>query len=154
MNKNLKIILIVIALVVLFGVIIIWSIPKKNVDYVVIKDGYSSYKSKIISTYAEYMEFVNYIDSQNKSYGKVYNFNSNKYNEKYFNNKSLAIINIITGSGMNELNNIDISVVGNLLICKVDINYASGIGIGTTDIRGKLLLIEIDKSVTDFKIEG
>lgn len=150
MSKNLKIILIVIVLVVLVG-IAIWFISKNDVDYIIIKDGYSSYKSKIISNYQEYIEFVDYIDSQNKAYGNEYNFNSNKYNERYFDNKSLAIINIITGSGMDKLNNIDISITGNLLVCKADINYATGIV--TDDINGKLLLIEIDKSVTEFKIE-
>ena len=125
--------------------------PKRNVDYVIIKDGYSDYKSKIISNYQEYMEFVDYIDSQNKAYENRYDFNSNQYNEGYFDNKSLAIINIVIGSSMNKLNNIDISIMGNLLVCKLDINYAKGPG--ATDINGKLLLIEIDKSVTKFKIE-
>jgi len=150
MSKNLKIILIIIILVVL-AVVIIWFIPKNDVGYVVIKDGYSSYESQIISNYQEYIEFVDYIDSQNKAYGKVYDFNSNKYNKGYFDNKSLAIINIVTGSGMNKLNSIDISIMGNLLVCKADINYATGVV--TADINGKLLLIEIDKSVTEFKIE-
>ena len=150
MSKNLKIILIIIVLVVLSGVII-WFMPKKDVDYVIIEDGYSDYKSKIISNYQEYMEFVDYIDSQNKAYGKLYYFDSNKYNDGYFDNKSLAIINIVTGSGMNKLNNIDISIMGNVLVCKPDINYAKGLS--TADINGKLLLIEIDKSVTEFKIE-
>lgn len=52
---------------------------------------------------------------------------------------------------MNKLKNIDISIIGNLLVCKVDINYAEGLT--TADVNGKLLLIEVDKSVTDFKIE-
>ena len=150
MNKKLKIILIITVLVVLVGVII-WFVPKKDIDYVVIKDGYSSYESKIISNYTEYIEFVNYTDLENKTYGKVYDFDSNKYDEKYFDNKSLAIINIITGSSMNKLNNIAISVKGNSLVCKADIKYAKGTV--TDDINGKLLLIEIDKSVTDFKIK-
>lgn len=149
MNKKQKI-LIITVLVVLLGAII-WFIYKKDSDYVVIRDGPSSYESKIISNYTEYIEFIDYMNSQNKIYGKVYNFNSNKYNERYFDNKSLAIININTGSGMNKLKNIDISIIGNLLVCKVDINYAEGII--TTDDNGKLLLIEVDKSVTDFKIE-
>lgn len=151
MSKKVKVTLIIIAFVILIGVVICF-IPKNDDGYVIIKNGYSSYESRIISNYQEYIEFVDYIDSQNKAYGEVYNFNSNKYNEEYFDNKSLAIINIVTGSGMNKLNNIEISIIGNLLICKADINYATG-GSVTADINGKLLLIEIDKSVTEFKIE-
>lgn len=52
---------------------------------------------------------------------------------------------------MNKLKNIDISVIGNLLICDVDIKYANGIV--STDINGKLLLVEINKSVTKLKIK-
>ena len=148
MNKKMKKILIIVVLIVSVG-FGIWLVPKKDSNYIVIKNGYSSYKSKIISDYTEYIEFVDYIESENKNYGEKYKFDSNKYNEKYFDNKSLAIINIITGSSGNELKNIDISVTGNLLVCKVDIDY---VGI-SDDITGKLLLIEVDKSVTDFKIE-
>lgn len=112
MSKNLKLIVIILLIVILTGVIK-WLITKKNLEYSIIKDGYSSYKSKIISNYQEYIEFVDYIDSQNKAYGKVFKFNSNKYNEQYFKTKSIAIINIITGSGMNKLKSIDFSISNN-----------------------------------------
>ena len=149
-NRNLKITLVVIALLVI-TIVAIWFIPQKNIDYVIIENGYSSYDSKIISNYQEYLEFIDYIDSQYKSYGKNNKFDFNKYNKEYFDNKSLAIINIVTGSSMNKLKNIDISVIGNLLICDVDIKYANGIV--STDINGKLLLVEINKSVTKLKIK-
>lgn len=144
-----KILLVIILLVVLVGAIIL-IIPKNNIKYIVIKDGYSDYESKIISNYQEYIEFVNYINLQNKNYGKVYNFNSEKYDEKYFDNKSLAIINIIIGNSSNSLKNIDISVIDNILVCKANIESGNGI---TDNINGKLILVEIDKSVTEFKIE-
>ena len=152
MNK--KVLVIIVALVVIVIAIIIEVFFKaknessNDVDYEIIKDGYSSYESKIISNYQEYMEFVDYIDLPKN----MNDFYSNKYNKKYFNNKSLAIINIVTGSSMNRLNNIDISITGNLLVCKVDIDHSTGIA--TADITGKVLLIEIDKSVTKFKIEN
>ncbi len=144
-----KILLVIILLVVLVGAIIL-IIPKNNIKYIVIKDGYSDYESKIISNYQEYIEFVNYINLQNKNYGKVYNFNSEKYDEEYFDNKSLAIINIIIGNSSNSLKNIDISVIDNILVCKANIESGNGI---TDNINGKLILVEIDKSVTEFKIE-
>ena len=144
-----KILLVIILLVVLVGAIIL-IIPKNNIKYIVIKDGYSDYESKIISNYQEYIEFVNYINLQNKNYGKVYNFNSEKYDEEYFDNKSLAIINIIIENSSNSLKNIDISVIDNILVCKANIESGNGI---TDNINGKLILVEIDKSVTEFKIE-
>ena len=149
MSKRKKIIIATIVFIVLL-IGAIWLIPKSSNGYTIIKNGYSSYKSKIISNYQEYQEFADYIDRQNVAYGKVYNFNSNKYNKNYFNNKSLAIINIVTGNGSNILKNIDISIVDNTLVCKPKVDYGDGI---TADINGKLILIEIDKSVTNFKIE-
>lgn len=141
--------MVIILLVVLVGAIIL-IIPKNNIKYIVIKDRYSDYESKIISNYQEYIEFVNYINLQNKNYGKVYNFNSEKYDEEYFDNKSLAIINIIIGNSSNSLKNIDISVIDNILVCKANIESGNEI---TDNINGKLILVEIDKSVTEFKIE-
>lgn len=149
MSKKVKIILVIIVFIILL--IGICFIPKSNNSYTIIKNGYSTYESKVISNYQEYQEFANYIDKANVAYGKVYTFNSNKYNENYFNNKSLAIINIVTGSSSNKLKNIDISIIGNTLVCKPNIDYVYGIT--TDDINGKLILIEIDKSVTNFKIE-
>lgn len=150
MSKKLKIALSIIILIVLLG-IVMFLVRRIDTDYIIIKNGYSSYESKIISNYQEYQEFVNYIDKENEAYGKVYNFNSNKYNENYFNNNSLAIINIVTGNGSNKLKNIDISIAGDTLVCKANIEY--GDGITTDDINGKLILVEIDKSVIDFRIE-
>lgn len=149
MSKKVKIILLIIILFVLLGVVIFF-VKRTDTDYTIIKNSYSSYESKIISNYQEYQEFANYIDKENEAYGKVYNFNSNKYNENYFNNNSLAILNIITGNSSNKLKNIDISIIDNTLVCKANIEYGDGI---TNDINGKLILVEIDKSVIDFRIE-
>ena len=149
MSKKVKIILLIIILFVLLGVVIFF-VKRTDTDYTIIKNSYSSYESKIISNYQEYQEFANYIDKENEAYGKVYNFNSNKYNENYFNNNSLAILNIITGNSSNKLKNIDISIIDNTLVCKANIEYGDGI---TNDINGKLILAEIDKSVIDFRIE-
>ena len=44
----------------------------------------------------------------------------------------------------NKLKNIDISIIGDTLVCKANIDYGNGI---TDDINGKLILVEIDKSV-------
>ena len=107
MNKKIAIILAIIITIIL-GMIILLVTNKSahELRYKIIKNEYDSYNSKIISNYQEYLDFVDYIDSKNKAYGKVYDFDSNKYNEKYFNTKSLAILNIVTGTGMNKLNSI------------------------------------------------
>lgn len=143
MSKKVKIVLSIIILIVLLGVVIFF-VRRTDSDYTIIENGYSNYESKIISNYQEYQEFANYIDKENEAYGKIYNFNSNKYDENYFNNKSLAILNIIIGNGSNKLKNIDISIIGDTLVCKANIDYGNGI---TDDINGKLILVEIDKSV-------
>lgn len=59
-------------------------------------------------------------------------------------------MNIVTGNSSNKLKNIDISITGDTLVCKANIEYSDGI---TDDINGKLILFEIDKSVIDFRIE-
>lgn len=123
----------------------------ENVEYEVISDGYSDYESKIISDYQQYLELVKYIDSYNNAYGNVFNFDSNKYNEQYFDTKSLAILSIATGTSMNKLKSIDISIRGNTLICNADIDYTES-DIITMDMCGKVLLVEFDKSVTRFEI--
>ena len=152
MNKKIAIILAIIITIIL-GMVILLVTNKSThgLRYKIIKNGYDSYNSKIISNYQEYLDFVDYIDSENKAYGKVYDFNSNKYNEKYFNTKSLAILNIVTGTGMNKLNSIDMSVSGDTLICNANIDYTKS-QIVTSDIHGKVILVEIDKSIKNFKI--
>lgn len=150
MSKNYKIIVIILIAAVVAGIgmlVIPKNTTKKNIEYTVIRDGYSEYKSKILSSYKDYMEFVEYINNDNQTY----NHDSNKYDEKYFEDKSLAIINIFVGCSMDKLRNLDISIKGNLLICKYDIEYAKGIS--PDDLYGKVLLIEIDKSVTEFETE-
>ena len=157
MNKKAKIILISIGIIIiillLLGIYVyILEINSNNLKYEIIKDGYCDYKSKIISTYQEYLELVDYFTTKNSHYGTIYNFDSNKYNKYFFEKNSLAIINIVTGSSMNELRNLDLSIQNNILVCDVDIGYANTQFV-TADITGKLLLVEIDKSVTNLKIQ-
>ena len=149
MNKKKAISLAIIITIVLVLLVIYKSVH--GLRYIIIKNGYDSYESKIIANYQEYLEFVDYVGFDNKAYGKVYKFNPNKYNEKYFNKKSLAILNIVTGTGMNKLKSINISVSGDTLICNAYIDYTKS-QIVTDDINGKLILVEIDKSIKNFII--
>ena len=158
MNKKKYLILGIILALVLGGVILLLTIKNNNgvitndsLSYTIIKNGYDSYESKIITNYQDYLDFVDYIDSYNESYGKVYDFDSKKYDKEYFNKKSIAILNIITGTGMNKLKSIDLSVNGNTLSCNANIDYTSS-QVVTTDINGKVILVEIDKSIKKFEI--
>ena len=149
MNKKKAISLAIIITIVLVLLVIYNSVH--GLRYIIIKNGYDSYESKIIANYQEYLEFVDYVNFENNAYGKAYKFNPNKYNEKYFNTKSLAILNIVTGTGMNKLKSINISVSGDTLICNANIDYTKS-QIVTDDINGKLILVEIDKSIKNFII--
>ncbi len=158
MNKKTYLILGIIVTLVLGGVILLLTIKNNNgviandsLSYTIIENGYDSYESKIISNYQDYLDFVDYIDSYNKSYGKGYDLDSKKYDKEYFNKKSIAILNIITGTGMNKLKSIDLSVNGNTLICNANIDYTSSKFV-TDDIDGKVILVEIDKSIKKLKI--
>ena len=148
MNKKIVLFLTISLIVILIVVI---SISTHKLRYQVIKNGYDSYQSRIISNYQEYWDFIKHIDSENRAYGTVFSFNPNSYNEQYFNKKSLAILNIVTGSGMNKLNSIDIFVSGDTLVCNANIDYSTG-SMLTADMNGKVILFEINKSIKNFKI--
>lgn len=150
MKKRLKITLLIIGILIL-TIVILFMTLKNNTGYKIITNSYTNYESKIISDYQEYLSFVDFVDSENKNYGKKYKFNPNKYNEEYFITKSLAIINVVTGTGMNKIKNINISFKDTKLICGVEMNFTTS-QITTNDIKGKLILVEIDKSITEFEI--
>lgn len=146
MKKKTKIILIIAILAILIGTII-WLIPKKNINYVIIYDGYVDYESQIISNYQDFIEFINYMGLRGHiRETDIENLNINKYNKQYFKNKSLAIVNIYTGSSMDKFERAEISIIGNILFCKSCINYTNEMLV-TTDINSKLLLVETNKLV-------
>ena len=146
--------IIVICTAILVGIIFnrqpnVNIISNGDVSYYMIHDGYDEIDSKIISSYEEYKEFEKYMDEENKKYSG--NYNAKKYNRKYFDTKSLAVINIVTGTGMNRYNGVEFYTEANKLICNADIKYTKS-SIVTADINGKVFLVEIDKNITDFII--
>jgi hypothetical protein len=52
---------------------------------------------------------------------------------------------------MYKLNSIDIFVSGEKLVCNANIDYAKS-SIVTADMNGKVILVEINKSIKNFKI--
>lgn len=110
-------------------------------DYEIICTQKNNCNSEIISNYQEYKNFINYI----KRFGDMYELDYNKYSEEYFLTKSLAILNI---KKFKEHDGILISIDGNTLIYKIKGNISIKSKEGP-----KVILVEIDKSITNFKIQ-
>lgn len=120
----------------------------KETEYNVIYDGYiSNFESEIIKNVDEYNNLKNNLSLNDEVKASL---DSKKYDDTYFNDKSLAIIYITTGSSANEFLGLDLEKNDTILTVKPNIEYARGIT--TTDITGKLILIEIDKSIEKIEI--
>lgn len=133
-------------IIVIIGLVCFISISNKN--YKIIDSGYiSDFYNMIISSINDYNEFMNDSNEGNKKYKQK--ISSNKYNEKYFEDKSLALVFIYTGNSSNTFNGVDISTDDNILIVRPNIDYGNGI---TDDVTGKLILVEIDKNITQIVV--
>ena len=120
-----------------------------NKGYKIIDSGYiSDLDNIIISSIDDYNEFMRDSNEWNKEYKQK--ISSNKYNEKYFEDKSLALVFISTGNSSNTFKGVDISTDNNILIIKPNIDYGNGV---MDNITGKLILVEIDKSITQVEVE-
>ena len=139
--------------IIMFAIIIIsclsYLLYTANKGYKVIYDDYvSDFDSIILSNIDEYNEFMSDSNGWNNKYKQK--ISSIKYNENYFKNKSLALISIITGSHMNKFIGVDISTDNNTLIVKPNIETNDTI---TMKITGKLILVEIDKNITNIEVQ-
>ena len=146
-SKNYK------AIIILFGIIMIiglsYFLYTANKGYKIIDSGYiSDLDNIIISSIDDYNEFMRDSNEWNKEYKQK--ISSNKYNEKYFEDKSLALVFISTGNSSNTFKGVDISTDNNILIIKPNIDYGNGV---MDNITGKLILVEIDKSITQVEVE-
>ena len=146
-SKNYK------AIIILFGIIMIiglsYFLYTANKEYKIIDSGYiSDLDNIIISSIDDYNEFMRDSNEWNKEYKQK--ISSNKYNEKYFEDKSLALVFISTGNSSNTFKGVDISTDNNILIIKPNIDYGNGV---MDNITGKLILVEIDKSITQIEVE-
>ena len=110
-------------------------------------------KSLIIDNYSD---FTVYLDkNNNKVYDGDGNVEStsvdiikNSYTEDYFNNNNLAIYYIKTNSGSIRIGNVTTNIVDNELILNYDLISPE---IGTMDMNGFMIIIEIDKTITACK---
>ena len=145
--KNYKAIIIMFAIIVAIG--LVYFVYTANKNYKIIDSGYiSDFDNMIISNINDYNKFMADSSEWDKKYKQKISYN--KYNQKYFENKSLALISIVTGSSSNTFIGVDISTDDNILILKPNIEY-KGI---TADITGKLILVEIDKNITQIEVIG
>ena len=145
--KNYKTIIIMVAIIITIG--LVYFVYTSNKNYKIIDSGYiSDFDNMIISNINDYNRFMADSNEWNKEYKQK--ISSNKYNEKYFENKSLALIFIVTGSSSNTFIGVDISTDDNILVLKPNIDYKKGTV--TDDITGKLILVEIEKNITQIEV--
>lgn len=130
-----------IIVLILAIIVIINLMSNKNINYKIIDKIYiSNFDSSIVTNIDEYNNFVkNYIGNDKEKF-------LDKYTENYFKNKSLVLKFIITGNGSTRLANVDLSTIGNSLII--------GYGIydphtPQDDITGALLIVEVNKNITN-----
>ncbi len=147
MELKQKAIIIMFAIIVTIG--LVYFVYTSNKNYKIIDSGYiSDFDNMIVSNINDYNKFMADSSEWNKEYKQK--ISSNKYNEKYFENKSLALIFIVTGSSSNTFIGVDISTDDNILVLKPNIDYKKGTV--TDDITGKLILVEIDKNITQIEV--
>ena len=124
------------------------KIDGKKINYEIIYHGYTDEETQIISTYKDFKNFINNIYSN-----ILKETNLNKYTDEYFNTKSIAIINISTGSSDNNIDNITLAVKNNQLTCYYDIKYPKSRISSNNMMSGLLLLSEIDKSIQNIEMK-
>ena len=147
-TKNYKAIIIIFAIIIISCLSYLLYISSKG--YTVIYNSYiSDFDNIIISNMNEYNEFMSNYNEWNKEYKKK--MFSIKYNENYFKNKSLALIYISTGSNTNKFIGVDLLTNNNTLLVKPNIEYIDHPI--TMVLTGKLILVEIDKSVTNIEVQ-
>ena len=145
--KNYKVLIILLIVIVIIGLVYFIYLSTKN--YKIIDSRYiSDFDNMIISNINDYNQFMSDSNEWNKEYKQK--ISSNKYNERYFEDKSLALVFIPTGNSSNTFNGVDIATDDNILIIRPNIDYGNGV---TDDINGKLILVEIDKNITKIDIQ-
>ncbi len=129
---------------------------KKYDKYYIIHSGYLhniNEKEKlatIISSKSDLNEFILKYDEKgwdlegNEIDGQISN-ELQKYDEKYFETKSLALYYVGLTSGSETLSIYEPEIKGDTVIVKYEINVPN---IGTCDMSGELIVVEIDKSIT------
>ena len=119
---------------------------QKDLNYKIIHSGYIDLDETIISNIEEYNEFMEDADEWNKGYKKK--ISSDKYDEKFFADKSLALKFIVTGNGSTKLVSVDLTIDNNTLIVNPNIYNPHSL---QDDITGDLLVVEVPKNVVNIR---
>lgn len=123
-----------------------------------IRSGYLSQmrnRSQLITSFKEFEEYCEKYndyayDGQGnviKSTGKL-NSLVEKYDKKYFEKKSLALVYVELSSGSNSVEFLGATKDGNCATIMYRIVYPAG-GIGTCDMSGYIVYAEVDKDITN-----
>ena len=145
--KKLKIILLVLFLIIVASALIVFIYYKTHFLKYTHTGGWESYQSRLFTKLSEYRDLEEYFD---KSDRKKY-INRKKYTREFFEKKNVVAFHVNSGSSMNELKRIDVYKDGNKVICFVDVDWSGGL-IQTSDVTGDFVMVDVDKSVTEYEI--
>lgn len=127
-------------------------------SYVLNWDSYGSWKEDIdkviISNMDELQKFCYKLENEDESYAivdRIYRSTElfKDYDEKYFKNKSLAILGVDLGNGSLYIDSIK-AIKENSNV-KIDYKISRSNEIGTTDMRKQFIVVEIGKDITDIE---
>lgn len=123
-----------------------------------IRSGYLSEMRNRSQLITSYKDFEKYCEKYNdyaydgqgnvvKSTGKL-NALVEKYDKKYFEEKSLALVYVELSSGSDSVEFVAATKDGNSATIMYKIRYPEG-GIGTCDMSGYIVYVEVDKDITN-----
>ena len=154
--KKILVITIVVTIILAIGIILVTKSTKQSdsdsnsdsysysdIEYRVISR-YSDEENIVISDIKEYEEFI-----ENSNLQEIH---LDKYDKQFFEGKSLAIAFVDTNSGSNRIIIGDIKVIGNKLNIEYYIQYPES-EIGTMDMAGEIIIVEIDKNVNEINLK-
>ena len=131
----------------------------KYYDYYIIHSGYlgsNNYSAKetqtVISSKKELDEYVDKYDrktySDTKEFDGELKITLSKYNEDFFESKSLALYYIELSSGSIHVTPLDPIIEGDT----ITINYEVDVpGIGTCDMNGYVVVVEVSKDIKNIR---
>ncbi len=126
-------IFIMIAVVIIIAILtLVWS-KNSDLEYRVINK-YVDGNDIIVSSFEEYEALI-----QDEELREI--IDSPRYNKSFFRNKQLVIAFIITGSGSNKITVSNVEKEDDKINISYSIKYPDG-GIGTSDMAGKVIIIE------------
>jgi hypothetical protein len=112
-------------------------------------------RTKVITTYKDFQEYCEKYNTYDyDGYGNVVKSSGRlnelvkKYDKKYFEKNSLALVYVELNSGSNCVEFVTATKDGNSTTVMYKIVYPEG-GIGTSDMSGYIVYAEVDKDITN-----